>query len=632
MDVSEAMNPELGAREQSAVSRPCLMRTAYCLLIGVAATALFLLPLLREEVFTLRDHFDYFQPLRWFTASELQAGRIPLWNPYNASGEPWLANPQTGVFYPPSWLFLAVPFATAYMLFLLFHLILLGCGAFLLFARSRSRGAALVGAVALMFSGPVLSLLDVSNNLATLAWIPLALWCAAQGAWRRGGFVLALAFLGGEPFFAAVAAVLYAVVAMAAPGSPVPRFLGSSGRLASKVRPLLLAGLVAFGVSAIQLLPFVELLRGSDRAARLDASAVLQDSMRLRDWVDVALPVERELSGLDSLRRQQFLPVVYAGVIVCALALAGIRRRTIGWLVLLVAAMAISTGPLWLAELPVTLFRYPARLVALGALALAALAATGWDRVRRRERLWLDLLLVLLVIGDLTPRVWRLLDTARFRTDVVPYAANIGATSKILRVGPADPRERTAWISGYLNLYQRRFDAFTAAPVTSERYVRMHRRLLEKPTREELAQKAIGWVITTYNLAPAFTRVARVDDVTVYRNRATLPMAALLMRNPLTLVPVSVTLDTSQARMIVDAPREGVILLHQQDAPGWRATVDGVDARSSVNGELFRAVQVTRGRHVIVWKYRPQSLIAGALITIATLLMLSISSFVKRAR
>ena len=34
-------------------------------------------------------------------------------------------------------------------------------------------GAALVGAVALMFSGPVLSLLDVSNNLATFAWIPL---------------------------------------------------------------------------------------------------------------------------------------------------------------------------------------------------------------------------------------------------------------------------------------------------------------------------------------------------------------------------------------------------------------------------------------------------------------------------
>ncbi len=73
-----------------------------------------------------------------------------------------------------------------------------------------------LGAAALMFSGPVLSLLDVSNNLATFAWIPLALWCAEEGAWRRGGAVLALAFLAGEPFFAAVAALLYVARAAAA--------------------------------------------------------------------------------------------------------------------------------------------------------------------------------------------------------------------------------------------------------------------------------------------------------------------------------------------------------------------------------------------------------------------------------
>ena len=71
----------------------------------------------------------------------------------------------------------------------------LGAGAYLLFARAVSAGAALVGAVAITFAGPTLSLLDVSNNLATLAWIPVALWCAAEGAWSRGGIVLALAFL-----------------------------------------------------------------------------------------------------------------------------------------------------------------------------------------------------------------------------------------------------------------------------------------------------------------------------------------------------------------------------------------------------------------------------------------------------
>ena len=159
------------------------------ILIALFALTLFALPLARQEVFTSRDHLDYFQPLRWFTAQELKAGRLPLWNPWSASGEPWLANPQTGVFYPPAWIFLVLPFATAYMLFLLFHLVLLGWGAYLLFARSGSREAAMVGAIALMFSGPVLSLLDINNNLATLAWIPLALWCARSSVtvWYLGG-------------------------------------------------------------------------------------------------------------------------------------------------------------------------------------------------------------------------------------------------------------------------------------------------------------------------------------------------------------------------------------------------------------------------------------------------------------
>src|ERR1700754_791846 len=150
------------------------------LLLGLGP---FLVPLLLGEVFTLRDHSDYFQPLRWYTATELQAGRLPLWNPYNASGEPWLGNPQTGVFYPPMWLHVVLPFATAYVFYLFFHVVLLGWGAYLFFSRNASRGAALAGAAALMFSGPVLSLLDVSNNFATFAWIPLALWCAAEGAW-----------------------------------------------------------------------------------------------------------------------------------------------------------------------------------------------------------------------------------------------------------------------------------------------------------------------------------------------------------------------------------------------------------------------------------------------------------------
>src|SRR2546429_2703205 len=111
-------------------------RTAFIfIIIAVIALLAFAKPLLRGEVPTFRDHSDYFQPLRWFTADELRHGRLPLWNPYSASGEPWLANPQTGAFYPPSWLFVALPFPPPHVLYLALHLPLLGWGRYLLFSR-----------------------------------------------------------------------------------------------------------------------------------------------------------------------------------------------------------------------------------------------------------------------------------------------------------------------------------------------------------------------------------------------------------------------------------------------------------------------------------------------------------------
>ena len=55
---------------------------------------------------SFRDQGDFFYPLKLYTADRLRAGESPLWNPLSGTGEPWLANGQSGVFYPPSLLFL----------------------------------------------------------------------------------------------------------------------------------------------------------------------------------------------------------------------------------------------------------------------------------------------------------------------------------------------------------------------------------------------------------------------------------------------------------------------------------------------------------------------------------------------
>lgn len=592
--------------------------------IFAAATVLFIAPLIRQEVFVLRDHFDYFQPLRWFTAEELKAGRLPLWNPYSASGEPWLANPQTGVFYPPAWLFVVLPFATAYTLFLLLHLVILGWGAYLLFARRASPGAAMVGAVALIFSGPVLSLLDISGAFATLAWVPFALWCAAVGAWRRGALALALAFLAGEPFFAALAAAMYVITA------------GATRPKGGRVMPIVLAGVCAFGISAVQLLPFLEYVRLSDRAGAMDAADVFRESMPLRDWPRIVVPPALDESAIDPSLGQHFIPVIYIGIAVAVLALVGLttirtRREVVGWIAMLGFAVMVSAGPLFLAKLPVILFRYPARLVPFAALAIAGLAVAGWERLRVDKR-WLDLIIVLIVIADLVPRSLPLLRTAPFQRDVVPYDAAIGAGTKFLRVGEADARHRVAWISGYLNLYDRRFDAFTAAPLISARYAQLHRALLEERSRERLAKTGIGYVLTRHDLPDPFRPVSRAGGVIVYGTGEAWPMAVYVGDASRTVAPAEWSLDTSHARLIVDAPEDGRLVLLQQWWPGWRVEVDGRKASPIPVDGIFRGVELPRGRHEVVWTYLPSSLVLGAACSLATLAAMQISAFVKRSR
>src|SRR5688500_9145780 len=129
----------------------------------------------RGEVPLFRDHESYFLPLRWHTATSLLAGELPLWNPFNGLGAPWMANPQTAVFYPTAWIFLALPFAAAYASFLAIHLAIAGIAAWHLFRRWAAPVPAWFGAAALMLSGPLFSLLDVNNNLASFAWLPLIL-------------------------------------------------------------------------------------------------------------------------------------------------------------------------------------------------------------------------------------------------------------------------------------------------------------------------------------------------------------------------------------------------------------------------------------------------------------------------
>ena len=82
----------------------------------------------------------------------------------------------------------------------------------------------------------------------------------------------------------------------------------------------------------------------------------------------------------------------------------------------------------------------------------------------------------------------------------------------------------------------------------------------------------------------------------------------------------------SSARVSVDSASGGLLVLTQNDAPGWSVTIDGVRARKKLAYETFRAVEIAPGKHEIVWTYRPMSIVIGAIITLLTFIALGFES------
>src|SRR5690348_14647076 len=81
------------------------------------------------------DLHSCFLPRFVYGSRELFHGRLPLWNPYEYGGVPFLATAQPAVFYPPKAILFAIfDENVAYWLFMGLHYLALAAG-FLLFAR-----------------------------------------------------------------------------------------------------------------------------------------------------------------------------------------------------------------------------------------------------------------------------------------------------------------------------------------------------------------------------------------------------------------------------------------------------------------------------------------------------------------
>ncbi len=210
------------------------------------------------------DCLQSYYPRRVFAREALMEGRLPLWDPTSFCGQPFLANFQSGVFYPVNLLLLPFTAAQSLGLYVWIHLLLAGIGMYLfLHSIGVSRSVSVIGGLLFAVNGALAARTGQATMLATPAWIPMILYLAGRSL-ERGGIVLlalcwACAILSGFPpilawsFLFVTAWTFWRWLPLRKARGWKPLFRTAAGLL------------LGFCLAGVQLVPTIEFIAQSDR-------------------------------------------------------------------------------------------------------------------------------------------------------------------------------------------------------------------------------------------------------------------------------------------------------------------------------------------------------------------------------
>jgi Bacterial membrane protein YfhO len=368
----------------------------FALLLALLVVASFPQVISGAQTFIARDYGFFAYPLAYFQRQCFWHGQIPLWNPYNNCGIPFLAQWNTMPLYPPSLIYLLLPLTWSLSFFCLLHLWFGGLGMYFLARRWTANDfAAAFAGTAFTFSGMTLNLLMWPSHTATWSWMPWVI-LAVEIAWRQGGRQIAIAAIagafqmlaGGPEIIFFTWMVLLALWLQQLATNEFPRH--AFWRFPAVV------ALVAM-MAAAQLLPFLDLVAHSQRQA---GYADLRWSMPGHGWANFLVPMAFggvRGEGIFFQDGQAWTSSYYLGIATLWLALLAIwkcRNRRV-WLLAVVAAVGVvcalgENTPIFPAVrklIPqLSFITYPVKYLLLVTFVAPSLAAFSVARIQGLKR------------------------------------------------------------------------------------------------------------------------------------------------------------------------------------------------------------------------------------------------------
>ncbi|GAB5558690.1 MAG: hypothetical protein SynsKO_03370 [Synoicihabitans sp.] len=599
--------------------------------------AVMIVGLLMSAEFTPLDGYDWLRMHVWhklaFREAWLGTGWSE-WNPFVGMGRPTFAEIEAAIFYPFNFVFLLGP-AVGLAAGIGAHLVVAIRGMLGLMQRlGVGQLAAWFAALAWALGAPLMGRLQSGQIqvVFALVWLPWLLVFARDVVIRGGrraslklAGVAALVVLAGSPPMAwimgwATLGWMFGLLILER----------RPGGLLRTLRGGLSAGVLALGLTAVQVWPFLELLGQGNRGADGVAFA-LNNSMTAQSWWSLLTARLGErffyweynlhggalllMLGIVGMTRGRRVPVIALwsglGVVFALLAMGG-------------ATPLLPTLAEWIPGWDA--LRYSSRYAIVSFFAIVVLAGFGVDAIREvkvlRGRRAHAIVLVLLgingasLLGAYFDRQAAYAERFEFATEqklsetlprlesgqppwrvLVPgweVRANAGMGLRYSSVtGFGNPTLRSVWDV----LHQR-----SGVPTDPQDPVNLPAEVFIAPSGafRDLALD-LRWDMATLS----FVKPVGSDDRFQFDGGEI----------------KSIDYAADRIGFKLEAPRAGTLLIAEPWYPGWSAQIDGADPQPVERADGWkRAVEVPAGASEVVLHYRQNGLRAGAMISLATLL------------
>lgn len=339
------------------------------------------------------DVVRMFFPWKHFSVEMIKRGELPFWNPYNFSGNPHLANLQTGIFYPFNIIFLLFPFNFAWLIFIILQPFLACLFTYLFLREIRvSRVGSVFAGMAFAYSLYFTVWLEWGNIGHAILWLPLALFLIEKiiKKLEMKWILLFIFSLASSILAGYIQATIYLFLVVFAYFFFRILSLGEQKDRRSKVVAVLVAGVTALLLCSVQLLPTWEIFQLSARKAYSPEKI----SELLLPWFYPIASFVPDFFG-NPASRNYWYPgtyierVSYIGVIPLFFALISVfyrrKEKMVLFFVSLVVAvllLALNLPParfFYGMKIPIISTTVPTRILYILAFSMAVLAGLGVD-------------------------------------------------------------------------------------------------------------------------------------------------------------------------------------------------------------------------------------------------------------